>query len=102
MRQDSVEFINNRSTQFLVDELSFEGKNLSIIFIDSEINYREDCGGKSQKKLAGRKRRTRNELNQGISKKHIKEMNKKYIQEAKRKSVFPPNFIYAKFIKIIK
>lgn len=53
-------------------------------------------------KTSGRKRKAKNDSSSLYSKKHLREANRKYIQEAKRKAVFPPTFVYSKLIQIVK
>lgn len=51
----------------------------------------------------GRKRKHRNDSSSGvISKKYVRALNKKYIEEVKRRSMFPDTFIYSKLIDVVK
>ena len=59
-------------------------------------------GSRTEKRTVGRKRKPQNDSSSGVSRKYIKVANKKYIEEIKRKTEFPPTFIYSKFINIVK
>jgi len=69
---------------------------------ESQYIIQDDGAGKSSKRSTGRQRRQRYNSSIGITKKIVKVMNKQYIDEIKRKSVFTETFIYEKFISIIK
>jgi hypothetical protein len=79
--------------------------NTSIKFSrhESTDNFKDYEGtSKSAKKSLNRRRKLRQDSANGHSKKVLRAINKKYIEEAKRKSTFPETFIYANFIRKIK
>ena len=77
------------------EELSYEGSEI-------QMPISVDPSGKSVKRSVGRKRKSRNDSSSVVSKKYVRAMNKKYIDEVKRKSVFPETFIYTKLISSVK
>lgn len=100
-RNESVDLSANKIQKLNIDEISIVG-NTSLDLVDSEFPIQESLGGKSNKRQSGRKRKSRGDTGNLYSKKQLREFNRKYIEEAKRKSVFPKNFIFAKLIEIVK
>ena len=101
-RQESVD--NTTIRKQGVDDLSFDGNTKFIIVLDdSEMpNTLIDNAESINKRIPGRRGRKRAETNAGLSKRMIRDMNKKYIEDVNKKSEYPSTFVYSKLIELVK